>query len=121
MCTLDEPEAPQGGRIITETQPEQIMKKRTKRVMGIVAITAGALGAAGALFMRMKEPRRTRSESGDDVWARPGMAVTFRAELKPGRDAAERTFRVAELLTNGRVTVEGIAGEHAENEFERIR
>jgi hypothetical protein len=49
------------------------------------------------------------------------MSVTFRAELKPGRDAAERTFRVAELLPNGRVTVEGIAGEHVENEFERIR
>ena len=98
------------------------MKRSTKRVMGIVAITAGALGAAGALFMKMKEPRRARIKKiPADVWARPGMSVTFRAELKPGRDAAERTFRVAELLPNGRVTVEGIAGEHAENEFERVR
>jgi predicted SpoU family rRNA methylase len=97
------------------------MKKRTKRLMGVVAITAGALGAASALLVRMKEPRRARAKKVDDVWARPGMSVTFRAELKPGRDAAERTFRVAELLPNGRVTVEGIAGEHVENEFERIR
>lgn len=109
-------------QIITETQPELIMNKRTKRVMGIVALTAGALGAAGALVMRMREPRRARFKTpNDNVWARPGMSVTFRAELKPGRDAAERTFRVAELLPNGRVTVEGIAGEHAENEFERVR
>jgi hypothetical protein len=97
------------------------MKKRTKRLMGIVALSAGALGAAGALLVRMKEPRRARAKKVPDVWARPGMSVTFRAELKPGRETAERTFRVAELLPNGRITVEGIAGEHAENEFERLR
>jgi hypothetical protein len=118
---LDKWGRPQVGQIIVETQPELIMKKRTKRVMGIVAISAGALGAATALLMRMKGPRQARSKWGGDVWARPGMMVTFRAELKPGRDADERTFRVAELLPNGRITVEGIAGEHAENEFERIR
>ena len=97
------------------------MKKRTKRLMGIAAISAGALGAAGALLVRMKKPRRGRAKRVADVWARPGMSVTFRAELKPGRETAERTFRVAELLPNGRVTVEGISGEHAENEFERSR
>ena len=93
--------------------------------MGIVAVTAGTVGAAGALLLKMKGARRAggRTHKGHvaDVWARPGMRVTFRAELKPGRDAAERTFRVARLLPNGRVVVEGIAGEHAENEFERIR
>jgi hypothetical protein len=90
--------------------------------MGIVAITAGALGAAGAFFMRRKEPARARrARKIGDMWARPGMSVTFRAELKPGRDAGERTFRVAQLLPSGRVTVEGMTGEHAENEFERIR
>ena len=108
-------------QIIVETQPELVMKKRTKRVMGILALSAGALGAAGALFMKMREARRTPDKGSGNVWARPGMTVTFRAELKPGRDAAERTFRVAELLPNGRITVEGIAGEHAENEFERVR
>jgi hypothetical protein len=99
------------------------MKKRTKRVMGLLAITAGALGAAGALLIKMKEPRRRRAHAKkvEDVWARPGMSVTFRAELKPGRSAAERTFRVAQLLPNGRVIVEGITGEHTETEFEPIK
>lgn len=73
----------------------------------------------------MKRPGRRKrqaiAEPPADVWARPGMLVVFRAELKPGRDASERTFRVAELLPNGRVLLEGIAGEHTESEFERIR
>ena len=93
--------------------------------MGIVAVAAASAGAAGALLLKMKGGRRTGGPTqhgrGADMWARPGMSVTFRAELKPGRDAAERTFRVARLLPNGRIVVEGIAGEHAENEFERIR
>ena len=98
------------------------MKKRTKRVVSMVAITAGALGAAGALLLKMRGPRRrARAQKVGDVWARPGMSVTFRAELKPGRDAAERTFRVAQLLPNGRIIVEGIAGEHTETEFEPLR
>ena len=100
------------------------MKKRTKRLVGAVAITAGALGAAGAILIKMKRPRnarRARAKKVADVWARPGMSVTFRAELKPGRDAAERTFRVAQLLPSGRVLLEGIAGEHTETEFETVR
>ena len=56
-----------------------------------------------------------------DVWARPGMMVTFRAELMPGRDRDERTFRVKELLPSGRVSLQGVEGEHAEKEFERIQ
>lgn len=53
-----------------------------------------------------------------NVWARPGMRVTFRAELMPGRVRAERSFRVARVLPTGRVHLEGIAGEHTETEFE---
>ena len=53
-----------------------------------------------------------------DVWARPGMSVTFRAELMPGRSAPERTFRVARVLGSLRVLVEGIAGEHTATEFD---
>ena len=53
-----------------------------------------------------------------DVWARPGMHVTFRAELMPGRDRHERTFLVKELLSSGRVSLQGADGEHAEKEFE---
>ena len=56
-----------------------------------------------------------------DVWARPGMMVTFRAELMPGRDRDERTYRVKELLASGRVSLQGVDGEHAEKEFERIQ
>jgi hypothetical protein len=49
------------------------------------------------------------------------MEATFRAELMPGRSRAERTFRVARLLPSGRVTLDGVAGEHAESEFEPVR
>lgn len=56
-----------------------------------------------------------------DVWARPGMMVTFRAELMPGREREARTFRVKELLPNGRVLLHGADGEHAEREFNPIR
>ena len=59
--------------------------------------------------------------TGADRWARPGMLVTFRAELMPTRDRAERTFRVTRLLRSGRVELEGVAGEHTESEFERVR
>ena len=49
------------------------------------------------------------------------MSVTFRAELMPGRDASERTFRVKELLPSGRVLLHAVAGEHTESEFEPVR
>jgi len=49
------------------------------------------------------------------------MKVTFRAELMPGRDGSERTFQVADLLPSGRVLLDGVSGEHAEKEFERLR
>ena len=55
------------------------------------------------------------------LWARPGMSVTFRAELMPGRDRAGRTFRVAEVLPSRRVTLKGFAGEHTASEFEPVR
>jgi len=56
-----------------------------------------------------------------DVWARPGMQVTFRAELMPGRERDQRTFLVKELLSRGRVSLHGANGEHAEKEFEPIQ
>jgi hypothetical protein len=65
--------------------------------------------------------RTGASSSSGDVWARPGMSVTFRAEVMPGRDRSERTFRVSELLPSGRVRLEGAAGEHNEREFEPRR
>ena len=90
------------------------MKGRTRWLLGGLAI-GGAVGAAGALFKKKKvQPKRV------DVWARPGMLITFRAELMPGRDRRERTFRVKELLSSGRVSLHDVDGEHAEKEFEPV-
>ena len=101
------------------------MKKSTKRLLGGVALAAVALGAIGAVMM--KKPRGSgRKHKRDatmlaDSWARPGMKVNFRAELMPGRETSERTFRVVSLLRSGRVLLEGTGGEHTEGEFESIR
>ena len=99
------------------------MKSRTKRILGGAAIALGALGTAGAVLMRKRGSRKPRAKQSQaqGVWARPGMVVTFRAELMPGRDASERTFRVAELLPSRRVLLDGVTGEHAEKEFEPTR
>jgi hypothetical protein len=98
------------------------MKKATKRVLGGIALAAGAVGAIGALMIRNNSAwtkRRGKRES--HIWARPGMQVVFRAELMPGRDGSQRTFRIQELLPSGRVVLENFAGEHAEKEFEPVR
>jgi hypothetical protein len=100
------------------------MKRRTKRVVSGLVVAAGSLGALGALLIRKNNSRRDRRDErhrAPDVWARPGMNVTFRAELMPGRDRAARSFRIKELLASGRVLLDGTGGEHAENEFERIQ
>jgi len=100
------------------------MKKGTKRMLGGIALAAGAFGAAGAFIKKSKrmgtQPQRAASKEGS-VWARPGMTVTFRAELMPGRDREARTARVKELLPSGRVLLHEVAGEHAQNEFDAIR
>ena len=101
-----------------------IMKRRTKKFLGVIAVGAGAIGAVGAVFMRKKTGSgagRSRDLNGQNQWARPGMLVTFRAELKPGLGSADRTFKVAEVLVNGRVLLEGVSGEHTETEFEKLR
>ena len=105
-------------------------KKRGGRWLGALAglagLTAGAVGAA-LLLRRKGEAEKSKSiypeynRRDADRWARPGMPVTFRAELMPGRDRSERTFRVAEILPSGRVTLEDFIGDHAEAEFETIR
>ena len=98
------------------------MKKATKRVLGGIALAAGAVGAIGALMIRNNGARRKQSGKRDaNIWARPGMEVVFRAELMPGRDGSERTFRVQQLLPSGRVVLENFVGEHTETEFESAR
>jgi hypothetical protein len=95
------------------------MKKRTRRLLGGLAL--GAAGAAGAYIAkkkRMRAKQQLASGNPASVWARPGMLVTFRAELMPGRDRETRSFKIKELLPSGRVLLEGVAGEHAEKEFE---
>jgi hypothetical protein len=94
------------------------MKKRTKRWLGGLAIAAGAVGVVGAYKKRKKMGALPKPQG--DVWARPGMRVTFRAELMPGRDRESRTFRVKELLPSGRVSLHDVDGEHTESEFEPI-
>jgi hypothetical protein len=92
-------------------------------MLGGLALAAGAFGATGAYLKKKKRmgtnDQRPAGKSGA-VWARPGMTVTFRAELMPGRDREDRTARVKELLPSGRVLLHEIAGEHAEKEFDPI-
>lgn len=95
------------------------MKKETKRLLGGIALAGSAVGAIGALLIKKNSSRRSRQRKpSEDVWARPGMEVVFRAELMPGRDASQRTFRVQELLPSGRVVLQNFMGEHTEKEFE---
>jgi hypothetical protein len=101
------------------------MKKRTRRLFGFTALAVGAISATGVVLLRMTKFRTKADNRRDgktaDVWARPGMQVTFRAELMPGRDPSERVFRVKELLPSGRVLLHDFAGEHNEKEFEHIK
>lgn len=54
------------------------------------------------------------------VWARPEMPITFRAEVMPGKSRDERTFRIKDVMRNGRVTLYGFEGEHRESSFEVV-
>jgi len=94
------------------------MRNRTRWLLGGLAIGAGAIGAVSAYWKRKSvQPEKKVG----NVWARPGMAVTFRAELMPGRDRRQRTFVVKELLSSGRVSLHNADGEHAEREFEQVQ
>lgn len=62
----------------------------------------------------------TKKTGSGDIWARPKMNVTFRAELMPGKPREERTFQVEEVLNNGRVKLRGLSGQHRENSFEPL-
>ncbi len=86
-------------------------------------LAAGAVGTVGAILIKKSNTLGRGKRGGEQAnrWARPGMMVVFRAELMPGRDGSERSFRVTKLLPSGRVLLDGVAGEHTETEFERAR
>ena len=62
---------------------------------------------------------KTKQQSAPDR-VLEGSRLTFRAELMPGRDAAERTFTVARVLAHARVELIGLGGQHALTEFEPV-
>jgi hypothetical protein len=96
------------------------MKKGTKLLLGGLTVAAAAAGAIATVIMNKdRKPKRLGNDSSLDSWARPGMNVTFRAELMPGRDSDERTYKVTDLLPSGRVLLDRVSGEHAQKEFER--
>ncbi len=97
-------------------------------MFGALAGLAAAEVAGAALWTKRRSSMREKrsiypeyNRGSEDRWARPGMRVTFRAELMPGREREARTFSVKDVMPSGRVTLEGFAGEHAETEFEAAR
>jgi hypothetical protein len=66
----------------------------------------------------------TRSKHDDrpavNIWARPEMQVTFRAEIMPGRTREERTYQIETVLPNARVTLHNFPGEYRETAFEGL-
>jgi hypothetical protein len=97
------------------------MKKSTRWLLGGLALAGAGLGAIGAVLVSKNGKLKREVATRSDTWARPGMKVTFRAELMPGRAASERTFQVTDLLPSGRVLLDGVSGEHAEKEFQPVR
>lgn len=61
-----------------------------------------------------------RNENENNMWARPEMLVTFRGEIMPGKDREARTFRIKDVLPNGRVKLYGFPDEHRKGSFEPI-
>ncbi len=61
-----------------------------------------------------------KETSAANVWARPEMLVTFKAEVMPGRTREERTFRIKSVRSNGRVALHDFTGEHREGAFEPL-
>jgi hypothetical protein len=70
--------------------------------------------------MAIFRKKTTEAPTETKVWARPEMTVTFKAEIMPGRSREERTFRIKEVLANGRVRLHNFIGEHREGAFEPI-
>ncbi|MBA2379649.1 MAG: hypothetical protein H0V76_08760 [Blastocatellia bacterium] len=67
-----------------------------------------------------KKTKAAAAASAANVWARPEMEVTFRAEIMPGKSSEERTFRIQSVRPNGRVHLYNFPDEHLEGSFEPI-
>lgn len=67
-----------------------------------------------------KKDRKAKGAAAPNVWARPEMQVTFRAEIMPGRSREERTFRIKSVLGNGRVELHDFPDEHRSGSFEPV-
>ena len=81
--------------------------------------------ACGVSFIRMLRSKRRKLRGlGKHKSILPsaavGMRLTFRAEVMPGRETSERTFEVARVLTNGRIELATLQGQHAITEFEPL-
>jgi hypothetical protein len=70
-------------------------------------------------IFKKKKSNNNDAES-KNVWARPEMQVTFRAELMPGRTREQRTYRIKQVRPNGRVILYDFPDEHRESAFEPI-
>lgn len=71
------------------------------------------------MFKKIKKAK-TASAQTANVWARPEMQVTFKAEIMPGRSREERTFRIKNVRANGRVELYDFPDEHRQGAFEPI-
>lgn len=67
-----------------------------------------------------KKAKKNETLTPANVWARPEMQVTFKAEVMPGRTREERTFRIKTVRSNGRVVLYDFPDEHREGAFEPI-
>jgi len=71
------------------------------------------------MLMRKSHRAKRKPSSGPSSVA-AGSRLTFRAELMPGRDAIERTYEVSQLLSNGRIELANLEGQHSLAEFEAV-
>jgi hypothetical protein len=69
------------------------------------------------IFSRRRKPAPPEKSN---IWARPEMLVTFKAEIMPGRSREKRTYRIKEVLSNGRIILYDFIGEHRQGAFEPI-
>ena len=68
----------------------------------------------------LRRLRRFRKSSSVIGGPAVGMQMTFRAEVMPGRETDERTYEIERVLSNGRIELANLQGEHTLTEFEPV-